>query len=243
MKKYKNSLSEFLAAAEGGKIDVGGFNIMQGAECVKIQQVDWMEIKTENKSALAIKIRVSRVLGEYLNSLKFMLGDASENGEKWSLQPVFTQQINNLRFVLKEALNKKLILSFTFQKNHITFTLKNNAKVRVVEPQSDLLIHIFDQKENTYSFEEEHWLELEKIHKDGDVSKNVFKWYNYQTNVFVYSKTRNKQKRKRDGRTGEDDGRGEGRSRMESSPARHGSRGRGRGSSRGASGRGGKGRH
>ena len=230
-----------------GRIEIAGANIMQSTEAVKIYHVEYHDIKSENKNATAIKVKVSRVLGDYMNALKFLLGDEMASGERWSVQAVFTQQMNNLRFVLREALAKKLIKNFVFQKNHITYTLLNELKVRIVEPQSDLLVHIWDDKNNEYSFDQEVWKNLEQVHQDANGPKNVIRWFNFQTNKFVVSKKRNKGKRKRNDGNGRDDdgddGPREGKSRRESSPKGHGSNGRGRGGSRGAGGRGGKGRH
>ena len=221
---------------------------MQSHHTIINTVVEYQEIRTENKSATAIKVKVSRVLGDYMNALKFLLGDELASGEKWSVQAIFTQQMNNLRFVLREALTKKLIKNFVFQKNHITFTLLNDLKVRVVEPQSDLFVHIWDAGNNEYSFTEEAWRNLEEIHKDINGPKNLIRWFNFHTNEFVCSKKRNKGKRKRNDRDGngeneDDDGPREGKSRRESSPKGRGSNGRGRGGSRGAGGRGGRGRH
>ena len=246
--KYKNTLAEYITAMGHGRIEIAGANIMQSSEAVKIYHVEYHEIKTENKNATAIKIKVSKVLGDYMNALKFLLGDELASGEKWSVQAVFTQQMNNLRFVLREALQKKLIKNFVFQKNHITYTLLNDLKVRVIEPQSDLFVHIWDNENNEYSFDEGVWRNLEEVHKDANAPKNVIRWFNFQTNVFVLSKKRhNKAKRKRkegEGENEEEDGPPrEGKSRRESSPKGYGSSGsRGRGG-RGAGGRGGRGRH
>ena len=216
---------------------------MQSHHTIINTVVEYQEIRTENKSATAIKVKVSRVLGDYMNALKFLLGDELASGEKWSVQAIFTQQMNNLRFVLREALTKKLIKNFVFQKNHITFTLLNDLKVRVVEPQSDLFVHIWDDRSNEYLFTEEVWRNFEEVHKDANAPKGTIRWFNFQTNEFVCSKKRNKGKRKRrdgegNGENEEEDGPREGKSRRESSPKGYGSSGsRGRGG-RGASGRG-----
>ena len=81
--------------------------------------------------------------------------------ETWSVKNAFGQRINSLRSVLFFGQSKGFIKSFTFQPGNIAFRTNEDKKIPILEPKSDILLHVLDDDTKEPVDDKRVWAQLD----------------------------------------------------------------------------------
>ena len=194
-KRYGKTVTEWVRKLKSAKsIKIADVDVFKATDAAYVESIEWVPLSEE---IIALKVRFSRAFAKFMFDAKFLLINPKfAKSETWSVKNAFGQRMNSLRSVLFFGQSKGFIKSFTFQPGNLSLRTNEDKKIPILEPKSDILLHVLDDETKAPLDDKRIWAELDTIHIEKVPGKSIF--FNFEQNKFEYLEIQKKGKKKGD---------------------------------------------